>query len=75
MRVNAENKEILETFPLTTVKRWAKTDKIFVVDFGENHKNLSVETADGKKMSDLLDHYVKKLEKKISDSKIFIKVI
>ena len=61
LRVNAETKEILESFPLSTVKRWAKTDKIFSVDLGDKQKNLSVETADGKKMSDLLDLYVKNL--------------
>ena len=60
LRVNAESKEIIETCSLSTVKRWAKTEKIFSVDLGD--KTLSVETADGKKLSDLLDLYVKNLQ-------------
>ena len=60
LRVNAKSKEIIETFPLSTVKRWAKTEKIFSVDLGD--KTLSVETADGKKLSELLDLYVKNLQ-------------
>lgn len=60
LRVNAESKEIMETFPLSNVKRWAKTEKIFSVDLGD--KTLSVETADGKKLSELLDLYVKNLQ-------------
>ena len=61
LRVNAQTKEIFETFGLSTVKRWAKSGKVFSVDFGGQHKTLSVETADGKKMSDLLDQFVKTL--------------
>ena len=61
IRVNSETKETLGTFPLSNVKRWATSGQVFSVDFGGHHKNLSVETWDGKKMSDLLDQYVKAL--------------
>ena len=67
LRVNCDTKETIESFPLSNVKRWAKSGQVFSVDFGGNHKNLSVETWDGKKISDLLDQYVKSLlESKIS---------
>ena len=61
LRVNCETKEMIESFPLSNVKRWAKNDQVFSVDFGGHHKNLSVETGDGKKISDLLDQFVKSL--------------
>ena len=61
LRVNSGTKETLATFPLSNVKRWASSGQVFSVDFGGHHKNLSVETWDGKKISDLLDQYVKTL--------------
>ena len=61
LRVNCETKETMATFPLSNVKRWANAGQVFSVDFGGHHKNLSVETWDGKKISDLLDQYVKTL--------------
>ena len=65
LRVNCDTKETMETFPLSHVKRWVNSDvgQVFSVDFGEHHKNLSVETTDGKKISDLLDQYYKSLIK------------
>ena len=61
LRVNCETKETIASFPLSNVKRWAVSGQVFSVDFGGTHKNLSVETWDGKKISDLLDQYVKSL--------------
>ena len=69
LRVNCETKETIETLALSNIKRWAKSGQVFSVEFliGEQKKTLSVETWEGKKMSDLLDQYVKSLlESKLS---------
>ena len=63
LRVNCETKETIESFPLSNVKRWVESGQVFSVDFGGHHKNLTVETWEGKRISDLLDQYVKSLLK------------
>ena len=60
LRLDYDTKETMETFPLTHVKRWAASSKIFSVDFGSHkEKNFSVQTSEGEKISDLVDGYVK----------------
>ena len=69
LRVNCETKETMEKFPLSNIKRWAKSGEVFSVEFliGEQKKTISVETWDGQKISDLLDQFVKSLlESKLS---------
>lgn len=60
LRLDHETKETKDTFELTTVKRWAASDRIFSVDFGSNRQNnFTVQTTEGEKISTLVDGFVK----------------
>ena len=60
LRLDYDTKETIEAFPLTQIKRWAASSKIFSVDFGSHkEKNFSVQTSEGEKISELVDGYVK----------------
>ena len=59
MRLDFDTKEVRESFPLTTVKRWVFNEKIFSVDFGDfKNKNFSVQTTEGQKIANLIAGYV-----------------
>ena len=63
LRLDYNTKEIKESFPLTQIKRWAASDRIFSVDFGSfKEKNFSVQTTEGKKITELIAGYVKMIE-------------
>ena len=64
LRLDFDSKEVRESFPLTTIKRWVATEKIFSVDFGDfKNKNFSVQTTEGQKIANLVSGYVAKIEK------------
>ena len=65
LRLDCETKEVRESFPLTSVKRWVSDEKIFSVDFGDFHKSFSVQTTEGQRIANLVARYVAKIDKGI----------
>ena len=64
LRLDFDSKEVRESFPLTTVKRWVFNEKIFSVDFGDfKNKNFSVQTTEGQQIANLIAGYVAIIEK------------
>lgn len=59
MRVDADTKGILKTWPLTTVKRWAASMNSFTLDFGDySDSYYSVQTSEGEQISQLIAGYI-----------------
>ena len=59
LRLDEKTKEIIETWPLESVNRWAATQNIFTIDVGECSKGFySVQTTEGDKISDVVEKYV-----------------
>lgn len=59
MRVDADSKAILKTWPLTTVKRWAASMNSFTLDFGDySDSYYSVQTSEGEQISQLIAGYI-----------------
>ncbi|KAG9508712.1 Talin-1, partial [Fragariocoptes setiger] len=59
MRVDANTKAILKTWPLTTVKRWAASLNSFTLDFGDySDTYYSVQTSEGEQISQLIAGYI-----------------
>ena len=63
LRLDCDTKSIMESFPLSGVHRWVFDDKIFSVDFGDFHKNFSVQTTEGQKIADIVARYVSIIDK------------
>ncbi|XP_060030380.1 talin-2 isoform X3 [Erinaceus europaeus] len=65
MRVDERTKEVLQEWPLTTVKRWAASPKSFTLDFGEYQESYySVQTTEGEQISQLIAGYIDIILKK-----------
>lgn len=59
LRLDEKTKEILKTWPLTTVKRWAPTPNSFTLDFGDySDSYYSVQTTEGEQISKLIAGYI-----------------
>lgn len=59
MRVDADTKGILKTWPLTTVKRWAPSMNSLTLDFGDySDSYYSVQTSEGEQISQLIAGYI-----------------
>ena len=59
LRLDEKTKEIIETWPLESVNRWAATQNIFTIDVGECSKGFySVQTTEGDKISNVVEKYV-----------------
>uniref|UniRef100_A0A2I3S3L0 Talin 2 n=1 Tax=Pan troglodytes TaxID=9598 RepID=A0A2I3S3L0_PANTR len=66
MRVDEKTKEVLQEWPLTTVKRWAASPKSFTLDFGEYQESYySVQTTEGEQISQLIAGYIDIILKKV----------
>ena len=49
----------MQTWPLEQVKRWAATQNIFTIDFGDYSEGFySVQTPDGAKISEIVAGYI-----------------
>jgi len=69
MRLDAETKEVLKVWPLTTLRRWAASPKSFTLDFGDYSDNYySVETLEGDAISQLIAGYIDIIVKKKKDA-------
>ncbi|CAL4149306.1 unnamed protein product, partial [Meganyctiphanes norvegica] len=65
LRLDKKTKEILQTWPLTTVKRWKKSDNTLTLDFGDYAtQNLKVQTTEGEPFIELLQGYIDIMLKK-----------
>lgn len=65
MRVDEKTKEVVQEWPLTTVKRWAASPKSFTLDFGEYQESYySVQTIEGEQISQLIAGYIDIILKK-----------
>ncbi|XP_067871342.1 talin-2 isoform X1 [Heterodontus francisci] len=65
MRVDERTKDVMQEWPLTTVKRWAASPKSFTLDFGEYQESYySVQTTEGEQISQLIAGYIDIILKK-----------
>ncbi|XP_018408306.1 PREDICTED: talin-2 [Nanorana parkeri] len=65
MRVDEKTKDVIQEWPLTTVKRWAASPKSFTLDFGEYQESYySVQTTEGEQISQLIAGYIDIILKK-----------
>ena len=53
---------VMQTWPLESVKRWAATQNIFTIDFGEK-SFYSVQTTEGDKIKNMVASYVDLMKK------------
>ncbi|QQP52773.1 Uncharacterized protein FKW44_005020, partial [Caligus rogercresseyi] len=65
LRLDEKTKEILKTWPLTTVRRWAASPNVFTLDFGDyQDQYYSVQTTEGEQISQLIAGYIDIILKK-----------
>ncbi|XP_032870789.1 talin-2 isoform X1 [Amblyraja radiata] len=65
LRVDERTKDVMQEWPLTTVKRWAASPKSFTLDFGEYQESYySVQTTEGEQISQLIAGYIDIILKK-----------
>ena len=59
LRLDEKTKEILKTWPLTTVRRWAAAPNVFTLDFGDyQDQYYSVQTTEGEQIAQLISGYI-----------------
>ncbi|TNN09176.1 Talin-2 isoform 2, partial [Schistosoma japonicum] len=60
MRVDEKTKDIIETWPLTRIRRWAATANLFTLDFGQYSPdgNYIMQTTEGEQIAQLISGYV-----------------
>jgi hypothetical protein len=57
-RLDEKTKQIIKTWPLTTVRRWAAAPNVFTLDFGDyQDQYYSVQTTEGKWVGLCTDYY------------------
>ncbi|XP_018022014.1 talin-2 isoform X3 [Hyalella azteca] len=65
LRLDEKTKEIMKTWPLTTVRRWAASPNTFTLDFGDySDSYYSVQTPEGEQISALIAGYIDIILKK-----------
>lgn len=70
LRLDERTKEILKTWPLTTVRRWAASPNTFTLDFGDySDQYYSVQTTEGEQIAQLIAGYIDIILKKVKFSK------
>ena len=69
MRVDERTKEVLKTWPLNTVRRWAASPNSFTLDFGDYSQSYyTMQTTEGEQISRLISGYIDIILKKVSIS-------
>lgn len=59
LRLDEHTKEILKTWPLTTVRRWGASPKTFTLDFGDYaDQYYSVQTTEAEQIVQLISGYI-----------------
>ena len=65
LRLDEKTKEIIETWPLSSVNRWAATRNIFTLDAGNYSKGFySVQTSEAEKISNIVEKYIASRKKR-----------
>jgi len=68
LRLDEKTKEILKTWPLTTVRRWGASPNTFTLDFGDySDQYYSVQTTEGEQILQLIAGYIDIILKKVCD--------
>ena len=64
LRLDENTKEIIQTWPLEQIKRWAATQNILTIDFGDSSDGFyAVQTPDGAKISEIIAVYTDLMKK------------
>lgn len=59
MRLDADSKDVIKEWPLTTLRRWAAAPNSFTLDFGDYADSYySVQTNEGEQISQLIAGYI-----------------
>lgn len=67
LRLDERTKEILKTWPLTTVRRWGASPNTFTLDFGDySDQYYSVQTTEAEQILQLIAGYIDIILKKVS---------
>ena len=65
LRVDAETKEVLKVWPLTSLRRWAASPNSFTLDFGDYEDSYyTIQTPEGDAISQLIAGYIDIILKK-----------
>lgn len=57
--MDEKTKDIIETWPLSSVNRWAATRNIFTLDAGNYSKGFySVQTSEAERISNIVEKYI-----------------
>lgn len=66
LRLDERTKEILKTWPLTTVRRWGASPNTFTLDFGDySDQYYSVQTTEAEQILQLISGYIDIILKKV----------
>jgi talin len=66
LRLDEKTKEILKTWPLTTVRRWGASPNTFTLDFGDySDQYYSVQTTEAEQILQLISGYIDIILKKV----------
>ncbi|XP_076679087.1 talin_middle and talin-RS domain-containing protein rhea isoform X2 [Andrena cerasifolii] len=66
LRLDEKTKEILKTWPLTTVRRWGASPNTFTLDFGDySDQYYSVQTTEAEQILQLISGYIDIILKKL----------
>ncbi|KAL7754362.1 hypothetical protein RI367_000343 [Sorochytrium milnesiophthora] len=69
MRMDTETKEMIKTWPLTSLRRWAASPNTFTLDFGDYQDAFySVQTMQGDAISQLIAGYIEIIVKRKKDA-------
>lgn len=65
LRLDEKTKEILQTWPLTTVRRWGASPNTFTLDFGDySDQYYSVQTSEAEQIQQIIAGYIDIILKK-----------
>lgn len=65
LRLDEKTKEIIQEWPLTTVRRWAASPNTFTFDFGDyTDQYYSVQTCEGEQIAQLIGGYIDNILRK-----------
>lgn len=61
IRVDAKTKNIMTSWPLSSIKRWGVSHEFFILDFGDIRKKYVVQTTEADTLLDLINGYISRL--------------
>ena len=73
VRMDTMTKEVLQSFPLTHLRRWAASGNSFTFDFGDYHEAYyTVQTPDGEQISQVISGYIDIILKRQRDAAAYV---